>query len=375
MEENERPETGTERPAEEVRETQSGGTEESPLDRFLEAAGSMPGTRLFPEGVTADGQYRILKREDSQGPFFVCAGEKISSGAPVTVRVLDRRVGPAADITEDLEALKKRRHPQLPRILDICEEDGRLFIIQERVAGVTVEKLIESGERNTDLALWLFVRAAELLRDLHSREKPVILRVIKPATLVLCRGPRGETLLRMGDAGTGWRPHVPDATVLFDNVECGAPEQERGEPDARSDIWALGSCMYWLLAGSRLTASGDLFQESRAEQIPRELRGILAKCLEAEPEARYQSAEELLADLGKLDVPEELPWQEVERAVRGGAGEEPAAEERPAPRRKNRGAAKTLAALAAGFAAGSLTVLALVKEAAKRKGPDSSARQ
>jgi eukaryotic-like serine/threonine-protein kinase len=196
-------------------------------------------------------------------------------------------------------------HPNICTIHDVGEQDGRSFITMEYLEGSTLREYL-AGHSGLDMEklLTLGIEIADALDAAHSAG--VIHRDIKPANIFI--SPRGHAkILDFGLAKMGG-PIAPDAEaptltvtatkggMILGTAAYMAPEQVRGDKvDHRADIWALGLVLYEMATGTRPMAAVRL----RFEKAP-ELERIIAKCLEADRELRYQRASDVRADLQRL---------------------------------------------------------------------------
>ena len=215
-------------------------------------------------------------------------------------------------------ALSKLNHPNIATIYDFDTQDGVDFLVMEYVEGTTLaEKLAGRALPEKEVAR-LGTQMAAALEEAH--EQGVIHRDLKPGNVMVT--PKGQAkVLDFGlaklvrpvseTAVTGSLTETPAAAGTFPYM---APEQLRGETvDARTDLHALGVLLYEMATGQRP------FPEARGPRLidailntapvppsrfqPRlstELERIILKCLEKDPENRYQSAQEIGVDLRRL---------------------------------------------------------------------------
>jgi eukaryotic-like serine/threonine-protein kinase len=217
--------------------------------------------------------------------------------------------------------LAKLNHPNIATIHEFVTQDGTEFLVMEYLSGKSLAQE-RAGEAWPEKQLIvLSSQIAQALQEAH--ERGVIHRDLKPGNVMIT--PKGlAKVLDFGLAGH-CRP-VSETTTIDGRVEprfvAGtepymAPEQLLGDSmDARTDVYGLGALMYQLATGqrpfrdeisARLT-DAILHQppvpvRSLNDAITPELERIIMKCLEKEPENRYQSAKELDVDLRRLQMP------------------------------------------------------------------------
>ncbi|MGH9384516.1 MAG: protein kinase domain-containing protein, partial [Vicinamibacterales bacterium] len=191
-------------------------------------------------------------------------------------------------------------------------------LVMELVEGSTLAERISQGPMPLDETLVVARQIAEALETAHDRG--IIHRDLKPANLFLTE--RGQAKVLDFGLAKLLRP-VDEATATADLTRAGAapgtlpymaPEQLRGRPvDARTDIYALGCVLYEMATGQRPfraelgpELSSDILNKSPVQPVrlnpdlPAELERIILKCLEKDPENRYQSAKEVMVDLRRL---------------------------------------------------------------------------
>ncbi len=138
-----------------------------------------------------------------------------------------------------------RDHPVtgVPRILALCEEDGKLTTIEEYISGCTLEELITGHRLSGDDLLRIMSELCAVLRELHGQTPPIIHRDIKPSNIMI--DPRGHAYLLDFNAAKYAHPSqttVNDSdTVLLGTAGYAAPEQYGfGSSRIQTDIYALG---------------------------------------------------------------------------------------------------------------------------------------
>ena len=231
-----------------------------------------------------------------------------------------------ARFQREAKVLASLNHPNICTVHDTGEYDGRPFIVMEVVQGKTLQQQLTTGPLPPRRVIDLGMQLADALDAAHA--EGVIHRDIKPANVVI--NDRGHTkLLDFGLAKL--RPDADVQTGLDDQFEAPtidaveltkprsaigtvaymSPEQARGERlDKRTDLFSLGAVLYEMVTGQRAfsgQSTAVVFDAilNRAPMpparfapgMPARLAEIINNALEKDPELRYQSAADLLADL------------------------------------------------------------------------------
>jgi len=269
------------------------------------------------------GRYKILEgvRQDRVGMVF--RAENMQTHEPVALKVLptDRANDPTIlnAFVKEVRAAKRVNHPTVGRVLDMDFWQGTHFVVCDAIGGPTIDKLVaERGPLVPHVAAQLAAQVAVGL--MHAHECGLIHRDVKPGNLVLLPDKR----VKLIDLGLTHMLESPWAAVTkriktkeyAEEIAHIAPEQAWGcEMDARSDVYGLGSSLYFMLTGE-LPFPG-LAPEMMAERqirgvpspmkvkpaVPKELDAIVQKMGAKDPHARYQSAREVVGAL--------LPWLPV----------------------------------------------------------------
>jgi tetratricopeptide (TPR) repeat protein/tRNA A-37 threonylcarbamoyl transferase component Bud32 len=218
----------------------------------------------------------------------------------------------------ELKLARQVTHPNVVRIHDLGEVESTLYLTMEYVQGADLAALLQ---REPKLPL---PRVLALARQIASglaaaHRAGIVHRDLKPANIMV-DAQEHALLMDFGIARSTVAVHGASLHTmpgsLIGTLDYMAPEQARGEPaDERTDVYAFGLILYELLAGGRprSTAEGGLSNLiARLEKGPPALRTLLPdlppaverivnKCLSPSREARYPTANELVADLEALD--------------------------------------------------------------------------
>jgi serine/threonine-protein kinase len=269
-------------------------------------------------GRTLDGKYRIdgfLKRG---GMGSVYRGTHVLLNKPVAIKLIRPELVTSQDIVErffrEARAAAKLSHPNIVTVHDLGQtEDGTLYIAMEIVEGQSLKDLIASEGPWEPTRALRFCRAVASALSLAHRNG-IIHRDLKPQNIMVSRDSEGNESPKLLDFGIA-KTLEPDSPALTSTgMVLGTPhymsaEQAKGLPaDQRSDIYALGVILYEMLVGKvpfddksipsilvkHLTEPPRPPSSLRGD-IPREVETLVLRCLEKDPQKRFQSAD----DLGK----------------------------------------------------------------------------
>lgn len=245
-------------------------------------------------------KYLIEKILGKGGMGTVYLARNTRTGMFWAVKEISRETGTDAVMPSEPDLLNRLDHPALPRLYDIVEQDGKLYMITDYIDGISLDKKLEAEGRIaedtiTDWAIQLCL----VLDYLHSmKPNPIIYRDIKPSNIMLTE----NGTLKLIDFGTAreYKPHSDADTVYIGTRGYAAPEQfGTGQTSAASDIYSLGVTLHHLVTGKSPIEPPFRIEPIRRydESLSPELEAIISKCTCESPSDRYQSAAELLSDL------------------------------------------------------------------------------
>lgn len=200
----------------------------------------------------------------------------------------------------ETDMLKKLSHKGLPSIVDVIDKDDNFLIVMDYIEGNTLKSLLkeQGAQKQEDVVDWA-IQLCDVLKYLHERPTPIIYRDLKPANIML-KSDGSVILIDFGTAREYKESNIGDTTCLGTQGYA-APEQfgGKGQTDARTDIYCLGTTMYHLLTGHNPSEPPyEIYPITKwNENLSTGLEQIILKCTQKNPEDRYQSAEELLHDL------------------------------------------------------------------------------
>lgn len=207
-------------------------------------------------------------------------------------------------ILREANIMKSLNHSSIPRIVTIEEEDDSLFIVMDFVDGLSVKKWLDKkGRVDQNIAVSWMKQVCGVMIYLHNRKNPIIYRDMKPDNIMI----QSDGNIKVLDFGIS-EIITEDNKVIKEALGTkgfAAPEQrKRGMTyDLRSDIFAMGRTMYYMLTGLNPSAFKDDLLPLREVNsgISVGLEKIVYKCMMENPKDRYQNVEELLYDLQNYD--------------------------------------------------------------------------
>jgi tetratricopeptide (TPR) repeat protein len=273
--------------------------------------------------------YRIVRQLGSGGMGIVYEAEDTRLGRHVALKFLPDGHGVTEEALErflrEARIASSLNHPNICTVHDIGVHEGRHFIAMELLEGESLRSRINGQPMPLPQILDVGCQLADALDAAHA--KGIVHRDIKPANVFLTK--RGQAkLLDFGIAKLGEDRHEADATAetriagevlttpgtTIGSVNYMSPEQARGEElDARTDLFSLGLVLYEMATGreafeGKTTAvvfdailnRAPLEPRLLNPQIPEELQRVITRALEKDRRMRYQTAADMLAELGRL---------------------------------------------------------------------------
>jgi len=269
------------------------------------------------EGRPRISGYRIEGVLGRGATGVVYSAVQLAVDRPVAIKVLhDELVGAGRAVRRlqrEARTAARLAHPGIISAIDMGEQDGRWWYAMELVEGISLaERLAERGPLTEREALRFFCPLCDALQHLY--EGGVVHRDIKPANILIDQHGRAR-LVDLGLAFAEDDPSMTRSGGTLGTPHYMSPEQARDatSADQRSDIWSLGATLYHSLCGSPPyegesvgeILSGVLYHRvteprSLAPHLSKGISLVLRKCLAREPGDRYETPEQLLADLERL---------------------------------------------------------------------------
>lgn len=251
------------------------------------------------------GKYEIIRMlgQGGEGCVYLAKDESLSRLVAVK-RLWDETGKEGGEIGREAAFLRDLRHPMLPVVYELFYEEG-WYLAMEYMEGISLHKYVKINgpAKEKQARLWA-ASLLNVLNYLHTRETPVIYRDLKPDNIVVCR----DGSLRLVDFGAAGLRSFGEggAGRMAYTAGYAAPEQrgiggKKAWADERSDIYAFGSTLCYMLTGADPgTAPCTAHPVSACNPLlSAELEQIVCRCMEEDPAARYQVVAEVARDLEK----------------------------------------------------------------------------
>ncbi len=260
--------------------------------------------QLAPQSLLA-GRYRILRRvgQGGMGAVYEAEDARLSGKQWAIKEMSDAALTDAAERVEALEAFQREAlflaaldHPNLPKVTDSFEAEGKHYLVMEFVDGQTLEELVAGAGRPLppETVLGLGVDLCLVLDYLHSRQPPIIFRDLKPANIMIGR----DGVIKLIDFGIArlFTPGKSRDTTTLGTPGYAAPEQYgKGQTDARSDLYALGATLHFLLTARDPADDPFNFPPVRRlnPAVSAELEAVVARAVATSAGERWPSARDM----------------------------------------------------------------------------------
>ena len=296
----------------------AGGRSQKPLNQGLQGAPSLEGKSV--------GNYRFVKRIGGGGFGDVYRAEHVELGNPFAIKVLHKHLAKDQPFVErfrtEAMVLAGLQHENVVSVVDFGQsEEVGFYLVMEWLEGRTLHR-VWRRKRNFPLSQ-IYALFSQLLDALDAAHKSgIVHRDMKPENLMLTRGSRGRSILKIVDFGIatmvrgkgGSLGPNPEEGLIVGTPYYMSPEQASGrhkDVDGRADIYACGVILFELLTGRRLYASKDPkevlqhqinTQPPQLDSIPGKhpyspmLQAVLDRALAKDLRHRYASAAEMFAE-------------------------------------------------------------------------------
>jgi serine/threonine protein kinase/tetratricopeptide (TPR) repeat protein len=279
----------------------------------------VPGSELPPENGECIGPYRIVRilGRGGMGEVFLARDDRLKRSVAIKRIRHDGEMTPTLRqrLLREAQAVAGLSHPAIVHVYDLLEGTDDDCIIMEYVQGATLAEMLKGGPLEPATALRLARDIASGLDAAHAAG--IVHRDLKAENVIVTPTGQAKILdfgLAKPLASTVDDPSLTAAGFVVGTWRSMSPEQARGaEVDERSDLFSFGVLLYEMLTGhSPFRGSGAMETLSRVMSLtpPRvdtvqpglspRLGALTGRLLEKEPDARPQSAAEVLRELAAI---------------------------------------------------------------------------
>ena len=268
--------------------------------------------------------YKIISKlgEGGQGEVYLAEDSRLDR--KVALKILPQHLSERAELRERFErearAVSSLNHPHICTLHDIGEQDGIHYLVMEHLVGETLEARLAKGPLPLEQTLEYAIQIADALDKAH--RQGVVHRDLKPGNIMLVKSGAklldfGLAKLQQADTPTNLsalpteQANLTAERTILGTLQYMAPEQlEAKEADSRTDIFAFGAVVYEMATGKKAfegnsqasLISAIMKDDPRPmgelqSMAPPVLDRVVRRCLEKEPDERWQTAADLLAEL------------------------------------------------------------------------------
>src|SRR3954464_14545263 len=262
-----------------------------------------------------DGRYKIIRKLGAGGMADVYLAEDQELGRRVAIKILNDRHAADDQFVERFRREAKNAaglsHPNIVSIYDRGDSEGTYYIAMEYLEGRSLKELIVS--RGSAPVRTAIEDARQILAAVGAAHKQgIVHRDIKPHNVLV--GPEGRLKVTVFGIARSGASQMTEVGSIIGTAQYLSPEQARGsQVDQTSDIYSVGVVLYELLTG-QVPFTGDTPLEiamkhlsevpkppsELREDVPPDLDMVVVRALAKDPSERYQSAEEMDADLERI---------------------------------------------------------------------------
>ena len=260
-----------------------------------------------------DGKYEIISKIGSGGTSIVYKARRLADNREVAIKVIRDELENIRELERhfrlEAEALNKMSHRNVRRILGVGQWNDSLYMVTEYIDGKTLKEIVSNGPVPLKTAVDYALQIAAGIE--HAHRKNIIHRDIKPQNIIVSN----DGTVKIVDFGIARMSSQTTRTMagrdVVGSVHYLSPEQAKSsQVDLRTDIYSFGILLYEMFTGT-VPFQGDepvsiamqhinqiaTPPKSLNPEITQGINDIIVKCIQKNPDQRYQTASELREDL------------------------------------------------------------------------------
>ena len=270
-------------------------------------------------GITLAG-CKIIKLLGKGGMGSVYLGRQVDLGRFVALKILSKNLiqeeGFLRRFRREARSVASLSHPNIVQVFQYGEEDGIHFIVMEYIEGETLGARVSNSKTLEEAeAIRIAKETATAIQE--AQRKNIVHRDIKPDNIILDKsGQVKVTDFGLAKNLSGSQDQSLVTKQIIGTPAYISPEQIKGtEIDPRSDIYSLGATLYHVVAGKPPFTARNPFEllekhlkekpvppKEINEELSEGISDVVLKCLAKDPKGRYQSCQELIEDLERVEM-------------------------------------------------------------------------
>ncbi|MEQ8223433.1 MAG: protein kinase [Candidatus Eremiobacterota bacterium] len=260
--------------------------------------------KALTPGIILANRYEIIQKIKSGGMGSVYKTKHVSLGKIYAVKeLINLSMNPQEQqeaITRfkmEAKILSELTHPNMPSVSDYFSIGGRYYLVMDFIEGKDLSTILSEegkpGLPEADVVEWSN-QICDVLNYLHTRNPPIIYRDIKPSNIMIREHDKKAILIDFGIVRTVQTEEDMSLTkTAIGTIGYMSPEQYRGRPEVRSDVYSLGATMYHLLTGTQPIPFNFQSVLKERPDISEELNAIVMTSVRLKPAERFVSAQEM----------------------------------------------------------------------------------
>ncbi len=251
-------------------------------------------------------RYKFCQPLGQGGMGVVYLAEDLSNAnRQCVIKQLSNQTSSKTDQTEavrffqrEAEILRALDHPGIVRVFDDhVTKDGQYFLVMDHIPGKNLDDIVAAyGAFNSEATVEIAIQCCEVLEYLHELDPPILYRDLKPSNLMLT--PEGKIVFIDFGIARSFMPREAATRVVTTGYS--PPEQYFGRPELKSDLYAMGATLGFLLTQVRPKPLAESAPLKFAKDILPSLDNLVRRLTAHTPEGRPDSARAVRHELYRI---------------------------------------------------------------------------